>query len=680
MIYYLSQWGIYGYTTDAFKGPPFNWFTPTQSASGVVTKGDTYISGNFAGRFFALQDIVNLDSKFFAPSTKKIINFSFAGIDMNTCEVKTVDFFADFQVGVGGGCGEKGKYDWANASEGRYGHACQIKKLVTQGYEIRLSVGGWTMSTEFSHCTKENLDTLVGSLQWHKTAYGFTAFDFDWEYPGKQGCGGGGDDPCKFIVSRNLAAANQYLQSNSSPSTWSHPSSPNYGSNPSYFVPIATGASGSVDANNDNAEQCHSGDPGVPYRVCNDARLIADWTASYCANCPVSSTINNCVINNSQTCLKAPYQDCLNHYALAVTTHPDCSSISQIFQTKSGADAVTQYWATTGYDKQNDWANFVKLITKTKSQYSMPVTVALGMSTELLAGELSPDKMKTSWSEFCSAVDTINAMTYDYYGAWGPPYHNAPLFPNPSHVGKEGYLEKFDIDSSLRLLLDNGCTASKINLGLPLYGRTYANAAGKLGVFGTKGSQQTIGPGTYQRGSVSVWDAFARFFKSSDGGGGHCESDTDMQSAGIPTEMQHCGKWTYERDTIAGCVPWAWKANGSTFDVISYDDNISIALKAKYARCMGLNGLMFWDAADDKNAELSQVAWKAWNSVTQSECTSILKTPTTCDGSTTPPSSGDETPPSNDDQTPPVTGETGDCSSYKTCVDSCIDCITTGNC
>lgn len=43
-------------------------------------------------------------------------------------------------------------------------------------------------------------------------------------------------------------------------------------------------------------------------------------------------------------------------------------------------------------------------------------------------------------------------------------------------------------------------------------------------------------------------------------------------------------------------------------------DDYSLALKAKWARCMGFKGLIYWDAADDQDAIGSKVSWRGWQS------------------------------------------------------------------
>lgn len=65
----------------------------------------------------------------------------------------------------------------------------------------------------------------------------------------------------------------------------------------------------------------------------------------------------------------------------------------------------------------------------------------------------------------------------------------------------------------------------------------------------------------------------------------------------------------------AGCVPWLEQRNNDgTFEIVSFDDDYSLALKAKWARCMGFRGLIYWDAADDQDGLGSEASWKGWQS------------------------------------------------------------------
>jgi len=66
------------------------------------------------------------------------------------------------------------------------------------------------------------------------------------------------------------------------------------------------------------------------------------------------------------------------------------------------------------------------------------------------------------------AVDFINLMGYDEYGPWTPNSadHHAPLYKRTAQSTD-------DVDSSVTYWLNNGMTASKIVMGIPLYGHSW---------------------------------------------------------------------------------------------------------------------------------------------------------------------------------------------------------------
>lgn len=311
----------------------------------------------------------------------------------------------------------------------------------------------------------------------------------------------------------------------------------------------------------------------------------------------------------------------------------------------------------------------------------------------------------TSFKAFCDVQvqsgGRVNAMTYDFYGNWSAPYHNAPLFAVNAFEGQEGYSSAFNVDASMKNVIDKskggnndvGCNPSDFNLGLALYGRTYANA-GEFGHWGAKKASQTLGVGTYQKGVISWFDLDNRFLSPAQGG--KCTGSGAWGS-------EHCGKWTLKRDVYAGCVPWLEKKNGDgTFDVLSFDDKYSLAFKSKYARCLGVNGLMYWDAADDQEATLSKETWQAWSNVSSSECDNYLKSPTSCpgakgemvcygkpnnacdgeeqggDGNVNPPIPPEPEPTPEPDSGESEDGDQGgekDCSAYHSCAQSCLNLL-----
>ena len=68
-----------------------------------------------------------------------------------------------------------------------------------------------------------------------------------------------------------------------------------------------------------------------------------------------------------------------------------------------------------------------------------------------------------------SALDIINVMAYDLHGSWEPNAdHHAPFKPRASDAGSG-----LDIQSAMAAWTSRGAPASKLAMGVPLYGRSW---------------------------------------------------------------------------------------------------------------------------------------------------------------------------------------------------------------
>ncbi|KAL4248233.1 glycosyl hydrolase 18 family protein [Abortiporus biennis] len=164
------------------------------------------------------------------------------------------------------------------------------------------------------------------------------------------------------------------------------------------------------------------------------------------------------------------------------------------------------------------------------------------------------DKALTYW----------NLMAYDYAGSWLTFSDNqANLFG--------GVRTNVSTDSAVKFYTSHGATASKINMGIPLYGRAFENTNG-LGQ-----AYSGIGPGTIEAGVYSYVDlplAGAKVF----------ENVTDVTS--------------YSYDSTKK-------------ELVSYDTPHIATLKAQYVVSQGLGGSMFWDLSTDKKGSDSLVSTTA---------------------------------------------------------------------
>ena len=142
-------------------------------------------------------------------------------------------------------------------------------------------------------------------------------------------------------------------------------------------------------------------------------------------------------------------------------------------------------------------------------------------------------------------VDFLNVMTYDWAGPWSETAgHNAPQSFCQSAIefwnGKLGWPK------------------SKLNLGIPLYGRGFqASAPG-----------EKVTKSEYERSYVPY---------------------TDVR------KLEKSG-WTRKLDE-AESVPYLYKPGGG--ELVGYEDEVSAQKKGAWAKLQGLGGIFFWEIHED---------------------------------------------------------------------------------
>lgn len=223
-----------------------------------------------------------------------------------------------------------------------------------------------------------------------------------------------------------------------------------------------------------------------------------------------------------------------------------------------------------------DWERYVDLLRELRVAMDAAypsthkeLTIAMGMGPAV-----SGPAPKAELGEI---LDCVNMMTYDYNGAWQTlTAHNTPLYPDPAYAAAGG-TAGFSIDEGVREWL-KVLPPSKLVLGMAGYGRAWVGTTQQYGqaTGGHPGS-----PPWYENGLLSYWDIRANYVGSS----------------------------TYTRHwNPISQVPYLTGANS----FITYDDEQSVAIKARYARSLGLAGMMWWEASEDKDSVLLQAANDAW--------------------------------------------------------------------
>jgi chitinase len=225
-------------------------------------------------------------------------------------------------------------------------------------------------------------------------------------------------------------------------------------------------------------------------------------------------------------------------------------------------DGIDIDWEYPGYAEHKgtpaDTRNFTLLLTALRDSLDALgsnagrrycLTAALPAGGENLA--------RIAVKEIAGVLDRLNLMTYDYYGFWDPSAnHNSPLFPSAGSDSSRC------IDASFRLFHEQlDVPASKLNIGVPFYGRAYAGC---------------VAPNSVHAGQDTLFFAAA-----------------GASYAGIIAASRHFQR-VWDNDAK---VPYLVNAARRIF--VTYEDEESVRAKATYVVDHNIRGVIIWEITDD---------------------------------------------------------------------------------
>ncbi|MDE3249879.1 MAG: glycoside hydrolase [Bacteroidota bacterium] len=253
-----------------------------------------------------------------------------------------------------------------------------------------------------------------------------------------------------------------------------------------------------------------------------------------------------------------------------------CQTCSPVFNTRKGrrefAESVKElndYFGTNGIDldweypviegypghafSAGDKPAFTSLVKKLRKKLGREneISFAAGGFTHFIDSSIE-------WKKVMKKVDRVNLMSYDLVSGFSTiSGHHTPLYSTEK--------QKESTDHGVQMMLAAGVPANKIVIGAAFYGRLFS-------------VNDTINNGLYLPGKFEHGFSYSR----------------------IADTLSNANGFTRYWDPIAQ-APYAF--NPQRRLLATYDDSTSVQLKTRYVLKNHLNGIMFWQLADDLFAD-----------------------------------------------------------------------------
>lgn len=240
-----------------------------------------------------------------------------------------------------------------------------------------------------------------------------------------------------------------------------------------------------------------------------------------------------------------------------------------------GVDLDWEYPVSGGLEnnkyRPEDKQNYTLLVKEIRRQFDLQEAVDGKQWLISIASPAGYDKyVNFEMAELAKTLDFINIMTYDYHGSWeNTTNHQAPLYADPSRAA--GIDGKYNISYTVDMYLKDGIDPAKLNLGAPLYGRTWAGVGPANN--GLYQPSTGAGSGTWEKGVIDFFDLANKL-----------KNQPDVYKLYWDEAAQ---------------VPYVYAPSieGGWFS--TFENKQSLGKKIDLIMEKGLGGMMFWEADAD---------------------------------------------------------------------------------
>ncbi|XP_063610181.1 chitinase-3-like protein 1 [Penaeus indicus] len=243
------------------------------------------------------------------------------------------------------------------------------------------------------------------------------------------------------------------------------------------------------------------------------------------------------------------------------------SSVNLIRKHKfDGLDMDWEYPAARG-GVPEDKENFIILLQELRTAFDQ-FNPPLMLTGAVAAGKPTVDAAYHV-EQMAQLFDQVHLMSYDLHGAWeNTTHHNAPLCGLPSDAGDLAF---FNVVFAVNYYLSLGVPKEKLIMGIPEYGRCYTlDNINENGMLSPASKPGPAGPYIRIPGTLGFNEI--------------CERLRQDQTCTVETDPRMYEPYFYCSSDNIWC---------------GFDDANSVTVKARFAKNMGLSGVLVWTIDTD---------------------------------------------------------------------------------